>query len=558
MSRRLRSSSVGTVGAVALIAVFASPLVAAQTAKAQTPPPPPPPPATATATTAQPKPPAKPAAPKPPTGQKPAAGKPGAGAPATGAAAGAPAGAAAQPDVLPPPPPPAQLVPPPPPPSAAASHDPSPVEIAHEIDQNAHIIELEKQMAALEMHRRQGVENDARLEWLKALKISGYLQPQLLWQWFDSNATPNLVNGQLPPGVDANSVIAKSDPLYGASAPITTNPDYFRLRRARLKLEYMPNDWSRFVFEIDPTPTGGPSGGVGTIARNVEAQGIVNWSDDIQTTFGMGIFKIPYSWEVLQSDADRPFIERSWWEQNCTPGEFDTGIKAYTTLLEKKMVFQAAVINGVTQGEKTFAILPDLNHGKDLVGRANYNFGIFDVGIGGYYGQGQEVSLTSLAFKQYPRGAFEAEAALHHKFAEIGETRVLGEFDYGVNLDRGVKYGANGLPGLPAVSNIQSGSVIDRKEIGYWIRAEQDLTKWFTVAARYDFYSPDTSASQSNGRDTVAAVFVIHFTSQLQSMTEYNHFVDNVHAVATATTPEGAPASKNGDVLSQVLQVRFP
>jgi hypothetical protein len=554
MARRFRSC---TFGAVALIAVVASPLVAARTALAQQPPPPPPPP---TAATAPPKPAAKPptAAPKPP-GPKPAV-KPGAGAPPTGAAAGAAAGAAPQPDVPPPPPPPpAPLMPPPPPPAPApGAHDPSAVEIAHEIDQNSHIIELEKQMAALEMHRRQAVENDAKLEWLKGLKISGYLQPQLLWQWFDSNATPNLVNGQLPPGVDANSVIAKSDPLYGASAPITTNPDYFRLRRARLKTEYMPNDWSRFVLEIDPTPTGGPSGGVGTIARNVESQGIVNWNDDIQTTFGLGIFKIPYSWEVLQSDADRPFIERSWWEQNCTPGEFDTGLKAYTTLLEKKMVFQAAVINGITQGEKTFAVLPDLNHGKDIVGRVNYNFGIFDVGIGGYYGQGQVISLASLAFKQFPRGAFEAEAALHHKFAEIGETRLLGEFDYGVNLDRGVKYGANGLPGLPAAANIPSGSVTDRKEIGYWIRAEQDLTRWFTVAARYDYYSPDTSASQSNGRDTVAAVFVIHFTSSLQSMTEYNHFVDNVHAVATGTTPEGSPAGKNGDVLSEVLQVRFP
>ena len=64
------------------------------------------------------------------------------------------------------------------------------------------------------------------------------------------------------------------------------------------------------VFEIDPIPAGGPDNGTGTIARNVEAQGIARWADDVTTTFGMGIFKIPFGYEVLQSDADRPFIAR--------------------------------------------------------------------------------------------------------------------------------------------------------------------------------------------------------------------------------------------------------
>ena len=48
----------------------------------------------------------------------------------------------------------------------------------------------------------------------------------------------------------------------------------------------------------------GPFGGWGTVARNVEADGIIHWSEDIVTDIGAGMFKIPFGYEVLQSDAD--------------------------------------------------------------------------------------------------------------------------------------------------------------------------------------------------------------------------------------------------------------
>jgi hypothetical protein len=475
------------------------------------------------------------------------------------------------PDLPPPPPPPlapstggtgqeqpAPLVVtpwPPTPPSATPA--PLPQLPAYNADRDR---ELERHMAEVDLRLRQAEERERREHedhekwwgWTKNVHISGYVQPQLLWQWYDTdNASPNYSNGSLPPGVNANSTVAKADTVFAAGAPgLTTNGDYFRLRRARLKLELEATQWSRLVFEVDPTLAGGPDNATGTIARNVEAQGIARWSDDVETTFGMGIFKIPYGFEVLQSDADRPFIERSWWEQNVTPGEFDTGVKAYTTALNHRFTGQVAVINGETQGEKTFSLLPDLNKGKDILGRVNYNFGPFDVGASGYYGQGSEVSLASLAFKQYPRYAWNIEAAIHHRFLQIGETRVFAEFDRGQNMDRGTKYAASiALPGLPA--DIVNGSVVNKDELGYWARIEQDVTRWSTWAFRYDKYSPD-SAQGSNSRDTFAFVGVAHFTKQLQLMLEYNYFVDNVHA------PGSAIPYKKGDVFSGVFQVRFP
>ena len=335
-------------------------------------------------------------------------------------------------------------------------------------------------------------------------------------------------------------------------AGITTNGDYFRLRRARLKIELAPNEYSRFVMEIDPVLAGGPDNATGTIARNVEAQGVMHWGGDVVTTFGMGIFKIPFGWEVLQSDADRPFIERSWWEQNITPGEFDTGAKAYTSALEKRLTFQVAVINGAIQGEKTFSLLPDLNKGKDVLGRVNYNFGALDLGTSGYYGQGQEVVISTLSFKQYPRFAGNLEGGIHHKFLQMGETRVFAEINAGQNMDRGTKYAAAiALPGLP--SDIVKGSVTIRNEFGWFARIEQDVTRWATLAFRYDFYTPDTSIS-TNGRSTEGFVGVANFTKQLQLRLEYNHYTDNVHA----TTPGAAIPYAQGNLFSGVFQVRFP
>ncbi len=543
MARSLRSTST-TLGCAAFLA-FAAASSASRSASAQQPAPAQPPPAAPAAPAAgnvSPPPPDLPPPPPPPW--------------------------TSNPNVMandqPPPVPPAAAVPgpsvaqgaPPLVPAPAPVAPPYATEMQREHERRLAELELRVHQAE-EQHRRDLEDHEKWWGWTRRVKISGYLQPQLLWQWYDNGAaSPN------PSGQDPNAVVAKQDTAFNTclttgscgtatSVPgLSTNGDYFRLRRARLKVELSPNDWSNFVMEIDPTLAGGPDNATGTIARNVEAQGIVHWSDDVTTVFGMGIFKIPYGWEVLQSDADRPFIERSWWEQNNTPGEFDTGAKAYTTALHNRLTFQVAAVNGTTQGEKTFSLLPSLTHGKSVVGRLNYNFGPFDVGASGYYGQGAIVSLTSLAFKDFPRYAWNIEAAIHHRFLQMGETRLLGEFNRGQNMDRGVKYSSSiALPVMP--SDVVNGQVGSRDELGWWVRLEQDITQWTTLAVRYDFYTPD-SAQGTDERDTEGVVGVVHFTKQLQFMGEYDHYTDNVH-VAGKPIPYA-----NGNMFSGVFQVRYP
>jgi hypothetical protein len=512
---------------------------------------------------------AKPADKPKPAPKKADAKKPDAAAPATDAAAGAGAAAAPAPapvDLAPPPPPPwnstpaattstagAELMPATPsaPPTVAAGS----AEGGEEKTTRENRFRMLE--ARIEADEKADKENSEKLAWLKKFRLTGFVQPQLLWQGFNTAGSPNLVKGVLPPTATTSNVIGKTD-AYGNN--ITTNTDYFRMRRARLKTEFMPTDYARIIFEIDPTPTGGPASGWGTAARNVEADGIVRWTDDIVTDFGAGIFKLPFGYEVMQSDADRVFIERSWGEQNMTPGEYDTGAKAYTHMRLPRLFgennstldVQLALVNGVTQGEKTFALIPDMNQGKDFVGRLNFNAGDwFDVGVSGYIGTGQEVDpagTTATHFKQFARNAFLGELGFHHEWSKGWGTRLLAEYTMGQNMDRGVNYGAGvGLPKIPTAIGTDVQSFGERN---MWFRVEQDLTEWFTLAIRYDQYTPNISVD-TNARDTIGAVAVVHFTKGLEWRNEFWNSRDNVHASG------GTPPSKEIDVFSSVFQARF-
>ena len=311
----------------------------------------------------------------------------------------------------------------------------------------------------------------------------------------------------------------------------------------------MPSDGTRLVFEFDPTPPSGTIGSGGTIARQVEAQGIAHWSAFVTTEFAAGIFRLPFGYEVLQSDADRPFIERSWGEQNMTPGEFDTGARAYTSWSKdhRRWALDLAIVNGQTEGERTFSIDPDLDGAKDFVGRTNFDFGDWvDVGVSGYYGTGHAIDPEELRYKHFTRWAFNGELGLHHQFAPLGATKLFAEITFAQDMDRGVIYPF----AVPAIPTPISSNVVDLHERSIWVRVEQDFSRWATLGLRWDEYTPDTSLSD-DARDSFGVVAVAHFTPWLQAMIEYDHAIDHVH-------PSGVAVSdKQIETVSGVLQARF-
>jgi hypothetical protein len=385
-------------------------------------------------------------------------------------------------------------------------------------------------------------EQAESIAWLRKFKLSGFVQPQLLIQSFNDSASPNaLSNGTLPPGISANDIITNADGT-------TTNGTFFRVRRARLKTEFMPSEWSRFVLEIDPAPIGGPGVAPQTIARQIEAVGIVKWTADFTAEYALGIFRLPFGFEVPENDADRIFIERTWAAQNMFPGEYDTGARASGWMLKKKLQGTFAVVNGITQGERSFTLIPDLNRGKDVLARVTYDLGPITPGVSAYYGQGQHIDVANLRFKQFPRWAVDAELTGRRTILKnVGETRIAAELVLGHDMDRGVKYGF----ALPAIPSPVSNDVDDKDELGAYVRVEQDVSKWFTFGARYDYYSPDTAQSD-NGRHTLGFVAAANCTTGLRLAVEYDHAIDDIHAPLAPTIP-----TKQTETFSTVLQARF-
>lgn len=378
---------------------------------------------------------------------------------------------------------------------------------------------------------------DMHPSWTDNLTLSGYVQPQLVVESYNDAASPN------PPGVGPNETTVRSNGT-------TTNPDFFRLRRDRLKAEYRMSDYGKFVFEIEPLTM---NTGTNTIARNIEAVGIAHWMKepgfDLKTDFGAGIFKVPFGFEIQQSDADRPFIERSWGERNMMPGEFDTGVRAYSTAhyaSGARSTLQLAITNGNLQGMPTSTLMPSLDKGKDGYVRISSDVGHVDFGVSGTLGQGVIADATAGTVSHYDRGGVNAEFGVHDPLVpSLGMTKLFMEATVGSNLDKGLYYSfampkANG----PALT-----------EVNVMGRVEQDLGKWFTLGARYDRYTPNTNVGNNphdgNARHTIGGVGVVHFTKGLQFMAEFDHAVDNVHAAGSV-----AP-NKQIETGSGVLQARF-
>ncbi len=384
----------------------------------------------------------------------------------------------------------------------------------------AKVQELEARVA-LDEARVKKVEDDLGL--LRHLKLQGYVQFQYRIQSFNAAASPNLVNGSLPPGIGSNDVIAKADGT-------TTNNNLFRLRRTRLRTIFETDD-VRVFLQIDLLPAGGPTATQGTIARNAEATGIAHWSEHVKTEFTGGLFQIPFRAEVVESSMYRPFIERTQASQQLFPSERDLGVHAKTFVHKDLFTIDVGVLNGQRIGEKSFVLQPDLNSSKDFFATATSKVGPLTFNVAGYLGRGQTVDGTALRIKNWKRlGANLGAIAAYPLFPSLGESRLYTELMFGSNMDTGVTYGF----AVPAIPKNFNDGVTDLNERGFYLRGEQELTKWGIAGFRFDTYTTN-SALKNNGRDTYLLMGGLRFSKYLRLINELSYAIDNIH-------PEGAGA----------------
>jgi hypothetical protein len=386
---------------------------------------------------------------------------------------------------------------------------PSPADLALKADQEAlkgevtalkEQLELMSQILGAEREQRAeeviGVQERAeKAEAARKLapKVSGYVQSD----W-------NILNQ------------ASSDQLnYSTGAPL--NDQRFLVRRARLKLA-LDREYTAGVLEFDGNTVSG------TQARLVVAEASAKISgerpDDVPLIMAtIGMFKIPFGYELLQSDRDRLFMERSAAERALFPGEYDVGARLQGGW--RFVRYAIAVQNGNPLGDKTFPGR-DPNNAKDVTGRLGVDTPVNDVvrvsgGFSGLSGTGfhagtaatkasvqwvdrnengvldpSELIATpgrsSTASKNFGRFGYGADLELTVDVPNVGKTVVYGEVYFAKNLDRAI------LPADPVAVGR------DYRELGGYGALTQELGAYASVGVRYDYYRSDLdSTNQSRG-----------------------------------------------------------
>jgi hypothetical protein len=355
------------------------------------------------------------------------------------------------------------------------------------------------------------------------------------------------------------------------------NQDRFTLRRGHLRADAEHGLLSG-ALEIDANTTNGAQ------LRPIDAEIAVHWpehpSPEVpRLALSAGLMKIPFGFEVPERDVERPFLERSSVARALFPGEFDLGAQLQATYRFCSLAI--ALMNGHPLADRTLpALAPDRQ--REVVGRLGvkaviapsvlFEIGVSaDTGVGFHPGtpttksqlvwrddngdgivQATEVQViagsSATPSEQFHRFALGGDARLSWRLFPDAELALRAEIMRGSNLDRGIE------PADPI------GAGYDLRELGWYVGATEEVTRWVLLGVRYDHYNPDQDGYEQRAvrvvpRDrsysTLALLAMLRYGDARLSV-EY----DRNHN-ALGRSPSGAPATLPSDALTARAQLRF-
>ena len=358
---------------------------------------------------------------------------------------------------------------------------------------------------------------------------------------------------------------------FSTGAPL--NETRFLIRRARLRVD-ADYGYVAGSMELDGNTINGP------VARILDAEVSAcwprcsPWDEQPPLVMGtLGLMRIPFGFEVQEKDYVRLFLERSNAERAFFPGEFDLGARVQGGW--RWLRWQAAAMNGHPSGEKQYALV-DPTASKDFLGRVGadtrpHRRVAISGGVSGLWGTGfstgtpstkatliwrdtnadGQVDITEIfgspgqpatPSRTFSRYALGGDLRAVIDLPCVGALTVYGEITWATNLDRG----------LYIADPIANGG--DLRELGWYLAATQQLTRWAAVGIRYDRYDPDADARQQVGssivpRDktftTLSLVGAVMWREYARFSFEWDHSTN-----ALGISDAGAPATLGGDVFT--------
>jgi hypothetical protein len=295
------------------------------------------------------------------------------------------------------------------------------------------------------------------------------------------------------------------DPSTGA--PL--NQNRFEVRRARVRVA-AERSYLAGALEFDGNTVSGPAARIIDAEATAQIPGPRKFGTPLLGAT-IGMFKIPFGFEVLQADTSRLFLERSAAEHGLFPGEYDLGARLAGGW--EFLRYAVAFMNGEPAGETTGFPGQDPNNAKDLVGRIGLDVKFldrlrvaggfsFDSGTGFHKGtpatkpvlvwndlngdgvvQSSEITVLpgspAIPSQDFSRFGLGGDLELSCRWPVIGTTMLYSELYSAKNLDRGL------VPADP----VSAGR--DLREFGWYAALTQQITSYAQVGVRFDYYNPD-------------------------------------------------------------------
>jgi hypothetical protein len=280
----------------------------------------------------------------------------------------------------------------------------------------------------------------------------------------------------------------------------------------------------------------------------------------------------------------RAFGEQSLFSNSFVPGRYDFGVGLFGHVWA--LSWAVAAQNGQPIGAPDFAYL-DPNRAKDLAARIqvrrdlaqHFNAALaFSLLEGRGFSPGTRPTKTTFewrdlnedgrvatselvpmpgsagrASKSFRRWAVGADVQLRTSVPVLGDLMVYGELALGVNMDRAI------APADPVLLGR------DQRGLGWYVGVVQNVTRYFSVGARYEQYEPNIDALDQFGGNAVVArrkfktlsVGVSANVSMPRAMRgrvllEYEHQKNSL-----GRDSRGQPANLDNDTLRARLEVAF-
>jgi hypothetical protein len=355
------------------------------------------------------------------------------------------------------------------------------------------------------------------------------------------------------------------------------NLDRFTLRRGHLRVE-ADHGLVGGALEIDANTVNGPQ------VRPLDAEAWIRWPekpDDSLPSFkaSAGLLQIPFGFETQELDSVRPFLERATVMNALYPGAFDLGARLQTSY--KFLRWSIAAMNGHPIGDLVF---PDTDptSGKDVVSRVGVDVEIvpgvrFAAGASADSGEGFHSGTATTKYvvvwqdqngdgivepneitavggtaatpsQTFHRFAIGGDARVIVRVPKIGDLSLRAEVVRALNLDRSLEYADPVLAGH------------DLRELGFYVGATQEITRYGMIGVRYDSYDPNSDASQQRALSVVPynrrySTFAIMGMLRYQGARLTLQYDINTNPLGIGST--GAPTTLADNALTLRAQVTF-